>query len=375
MAVQSCTRQVVQKSSQHWLSLVSPKKLALQRALLKWYRASARDLPWRRDYHPYVILVSEVMLQQTRVETVLDYFSRFLKAFPTVEALAKATEDQVFKQWEGLGYYNRARNLHRAAQVIHHDLRGEFPRTVQALLKLPGIGRYTAGALVSFAYDKPAPILDGNIKRVLARLFAVRRSIDQPSVIDELWQAAEILVSQRNPRAFNQAMMELGARICVPRSPKCNLCPVSKHCESYRLEMQKALPMRDAKKAIPHAHVVAAAILKDGKYLLGKRPTGKLLGGLWEFPGGKVELGESPEAALAREIKEELGMEVEVMEHLITVEHGYTHLTVSIALYRCEPVNGDPQTLYHSEVRWVPRAEFKKYAFPAANHKFFDVLE
>lgn len=354
--------------------LIKEKKAPLQRGLLRWYRAGARDLPWRRTRDPYAIWLSEIMLQQTRVETVVDYYNRFLAAFPTVQDLANAPKEQVMKQWEGLGYYTRAHNLHKAAKTIAHELGGEFPQTVEEWLALPGIGRYTAGAIVSIAYGISAPVLDGNVKRVLARIFGIEKSIDDLSTVQELWHKAEALISKSDPGAFNQSLMELGARICIPRNPRCEICPVNKVCEAWLNDRQNELPIRKAKKKIPHALVVAAAIEKNGRYLLGKRPEGKMLAGLWEFPGGKVEPGETPEEALRRELREELDIEVDIAEHIVTVEHGYSHLSVTIHLFRCKHLSGTPKKLYHSEIKWVPRSHFARYAFPAANHKFIEAL-
>ncbi len=353
---------------------VSKKRRSLTQRLKSWFRREARDLPWRRTKNPYAIWVSEIMLQQTRVETVLDYYRRFLKAFPTVKKLAEAKEDQVLKLWEGLGYYSRARNLHKAAKQIQNHYSGKFPKTVNEWQKLPGVGRYTAGAITSIAYEEQAPVLDGNVKRVLARVFVVEESIDDAKVTQELWGIADALVPKKDPGDFNQALMELGARICLPKTPKCAECPIHTRCEAYQRGIHLQLPLRSPKKKVPHVQVVAAAIRKNGRYLLGKRPMGGMLAGLWEFPGGKVEKGETLRNALKREIEEELGIEIEVQKHLITVDHAYSHLKVTIDLYLCKHIGGKPKSLYHNEIKWVPPSQFDRYAFPAANHKFLPYL-
>ncbi len=348
---------------------------AIRRALLAWFRRNRRDLPWRRTRDPYAIWLSEIMLQQTRVETVIDYFTRFLERFPTVDSLAAAREDDVLKLWEGLGYYSRALNLHKTAKAVTGQQSGVFPSTVEELRRLPGIGRYTAGAIASIAFGVRAPVLDGNVKRVLARLFAIEERIDQAATIHRLWELAEALVPPRSPGDFNQALMELGARICLPKNPLCAACPVRARCEARARGIQDRVPAKRPAKKVPHRHVVAAAIRKNGRYLLGKRPAGGMLGGLWEFPGGKVEPGETHEEALIREIREELGIEIRVQGHAASVEHAYSHLTVTLHLYLCEPTGGRPQALYHSALKWVPRKQFDRYSFPAANLKFFDVLK
>jgi A/G-specific adenine glycosylase len=263
---------IVQNYLPNWLLKVKRKREKIQIPLLEWYAEHARVLPWRRKRHPYSTWVSEIMLQQTRVDTVLDYFKRFMKRFPSIRKLAQASEDEVFKMWEGLGYYNRARNLHTGAQKIVYELGGRYPKTVEEWQKIPGVGRYTAGAIVSIVYGKAVPILDTNVKRVLARLFLIQENVDSHSVVHHLWQAAETLVPETDPSSFNQAMMELGARVCIPRNPKCDVCPVYHSCDARKRDMQNELPVRARKKPVPHRHVVAAAIRKKGSYLLGKTP-------------------------------------------------------------------------------------------------------
>lgn len=347
---------------------------AIQRALLAWFEADARDLPWRRTTDPYRVWLSEVILQQTRVDQGLPYYERFVEAFPTVEALASAPEDAVLKRWEGLGYYTRARNLHKAARVLVEDYGGQLPRAPEVLQMLPGVGRYTAGAIASIAFGIAAPVVDGNVKRVLARLFNIEESIDDTATERTLWTLAEALVPAKRPGDFNQALMELGARICVPKSPRCDGCPVEKHCQARRAGTQAERPVRGAKKAVPKKEIVVAAILRDGQYLIGKRPPEGLLGGLWEFPGGKIERGETHAQALVRECEEELGVKVRPGGMIACVKHAYTHLHVTLNVYRCRLVSGKPRPKAHTELRWVAPADFDDYAFPKANHKFLPLL-
>jgi A/G-specific adenine glycosylase len=348
---------------------------AIRRSLRRWYRRSARDLPWRRTHDPYAIWLSEIMLQQTRVETAIAYYRRFLDAFPTVGDLARARVDRVLKLWEGLGYYTRARHLHAAAKRIVTDHKGQFPETAAEWQALPGVGRYTAGAIASIAFDQRVPVLDGNVKRVLARLFHVTDAIDTSATIKKLWELAESLVPPGKPGEFNQALMELGATLCAPTRPQCAWCPLAGACEARRLGREAKVPVRRPKGPIPHYAIAAACIVRNGRYLMGKRAPRGLLGGLWEFPGGKVEDGETGQEAVAREAKEELAVNVTVGRHLACVDHAYSHFKVTIHLYACRiRGRGEPKSLYHSELKWIPRTGLHRYAFPAATNRLLGKL-
>lgn len=297
-----------------------------------------------------------------------------MDCFPNLRALADGSEDQVLKAWEGLGYYGRARNLHKAAKIIMSDHGGCLPETLEGWRSLPGVGRYTAGAIVSIAFGRPVAAVDGNVKRVLARLFCVRDCIDEPAAIEEIWSLAGSLVPRKDPGLFNQALMDLGSRICVPKEPLCGECPLQGYCEAHASGQQSALPRRRPKKKVPHYEIVAAAIRKNGRYLLGKRPSTGLLGGLWEFPGGKVEPGETHEEALVRELREEMDITIRVCERIASVKHAYTHFSITLHAFRCEHVDGRPRKNFHSDVKWVLRGNLKQYAFPAADLKFMDRL-
>jgi A/G-specific adenine glycosylase len=355
-------------------SLLVSEIRRIRRALLAWFRRNAREMPWRRTRDPYRIWVSEIMLQQTRVETVLPYYKRFLKAFPNVKVLASADQDRVLKLWQGLGYYTRARNLQQAAQIVMSERRGRLPRTADEWQTLPGVGRYTAGAIASIAFGERVPVLDGNVKRVLARLCAIEERIDKAATVRRLWSIAETLVPAKNPGAFNQALMELGSSLCTPKVLRCEECPLRGLCRARALGTEKRLPVRQKKKPVPHYEIVAGAIRRNGCYLLGKRPPDALLGGLWEFPGGKVEIDETHEQALVREVGEELGLGIAVGSLVASVRHAYSHFTITLHLYRCESSQGRPESRYHTEVKWVPPSHFDRYAFPAANSKCLDRL-
>ncbi len=293
----------------------------LRRRLLAWYHTSARNLPWRDETDPYRIWVSEVMLQQTQVATVIPYYHRFLARFPSVQALAGAPLDKVLKQWQGLGYYARARNLHRAAQKIVDDYAGQLPRNSAELRRLPGFGPYTAGAVASIAFGEATPAVDGNVKRVLARLFAIRGDLARGGDARQLQRIAAALVDPAAPGDWNQALMELGATVCLPKTPRCTECSLREQCQARAQGIEQTLPYKPARKPLPHYHVTAAVIRRNGQILIAQRPPEGMLGGLWEFPGGKQEPGESLAACLRREIREELGVEIEVGQPVAVVKH------------------------------------------------------
>jgi A/G-specific adenine glycosylase len=345
----------------------------LREDLLFWYNRWGRDLPWRQRRDPYSIWVSEIMLQQTQVNTVIPYYHRWLATFPTVFDLAAADQQQVLKLWQGLGYYARARNLHRAAQEIVTHYGGIFPRNLEIVLTLPGIGRTTAGGILSAAFDQPVAILDGNVKRVLARLIALPTPPKQ--AIAQLWQLSETLLDPHHPRNFNQALMDLGATVCTPRQPACDRCPWQNHCRAYQSGIQSTLPMTETRPTTPHKNIGVAVIWNNQQQILiDRRRQSGLLGGLWEFPGGKVEVGETIPSCIQREIREELGIEIEVGDHLITIDHAYSHFRVTLNVHHCYHRNGEPQPLECDEVRWVTLEELDTFPFPAANMQIIEAL-
>jgi len=347
---------------------------AVQRALLRWYGRHRRDLPWRRRSDPYAIWVSEIMLQQTQVETVKPYFARFLKCFRTVRALAEAPLDDVLKAWEGLGYYARARNLHRAAKQIIAEHGSRLPSETSQLLALPGIGRYTAGAIASIAFGRDEPVLDGNVTRVLCRLFRIRTDPKSSATQSQLWALARDLIPAGQASLLNQALMDLGATICVLRVPQCLLCPVERLCLARQHGEESRLPVAAPRRRTPHCDVAAGVIWKGDRILIDQRKSEGLLGGLWEFPGGKRRSAESLKACLMREVKEELGIRIEVVRPFITVKHAYTHFRITLHCFECRFVSGRPRALRCAAWKWVRRKELDRYAFPAANHKVIEAL-
>jgi len=339
-------------------SKISP----LAERLLNWYSENARSLPWRGLKDPYAIWVSEIMLQQTRVETVAAYFERWMNRFPTLRSLAEAPLQEALKEWEGLGYYSRARNLHRAAQIVVNEHAGRLPADMLSLRKLPGMGRYTAGAIASFAFGMDYPALDGNARRVLARVFNVIEEVRSPSGEKRLWELAEQHLPPGRAGDYNQALMDLGASICISRSPRCEMCPLQDICQAFALGLQEQRPVRKARANIPHHAVTAAVIRKNGKVLIAQRPLHGLLGGLWEFPGGKTLPGEDLAAGLQREMREELGVSIEVGQTFGIYQHAYTHFRVTLHAFLCDLVEGEaPQALQVEDVRWVKPEELANY--------------
>lgn len=354
--------------------------------LLDWCVDHQRALSWRNARagarNPYTVWISEVMLQQTRVETVEAYYRRWMERFPTVQALAAADLQEVLKFWEGLGYYARARNLHRAAQQIVEHHGGEIPSNRSALLALPGVGEYTVGAILSLAYNQPEPILDGNVKRVLARLFDIDRPVDERATVRQLWKLARRLVEAAplgRAGDCNEALMELGATVCTPQNPRCLICPLAKCCLAAQRGTQQERPARAARKETPHYDVAAGVIwagrpFRSRLLLAQRRPEG-MLGGLWEFPGGKLEPHDADlPACLRREINEELGIEVAVLKPLTTVKHAYTHFRITLHAFHAQHVGGVPQALGCQDWRWLELDEVRMLPLPVTDQKIHRAL-
>ena len=322
--------------------------------LLAWFADHARDLPWRRDRNPYRIWVSEVMLQQTQVDTVIPYYERFLDRFPTLRTLAEASLEEVLKLWEGLGYYARARRLHQTAQQLVTSNGGDLPRSFERLRALPGVGAYTAGAIASLAFGEDVPAVDGNARRVVCRLFGIRDDVTRSATKRKVRDLAAALLPSGRAGPFNEALIELGATVCTPRSPACPRCPLRDLCRAYAAGEQGELPVRRPRPKIPHYDVTAAVTVRgDGAVLMAQRNVDDMLGGMWEFPGGKCEDGESLPACLVREMAEELGVIVDVGERLTTVEHAYTHFRITLHAFWCRLLDGEPRCLDCAAVRWL----------------------
>ncbi len=391
--------------------------------LLAWFAANRREMPWRAEPSPYRVWISEIMLQQTRVDTVIPYFNRFVARFPDVAALAAADLQDVLKLWEGLGYYSRARNLHRAAQAVVAEHGGRLPETFRGLQALPGIGAYSAAAVASIAFGEAVPVVDGNVLRVFTRLWGMSDDIRKPKTRQEIFERlAQLLVPVAGGRAgdgqsglsgrggqspcrslptrstksirstvstphtpppaihpgdFNQAIMELGALVCTPRNPQCGNCPLSAECVAHCEDRTAELPVKSAKAPVPHHRVAVGVLWRNGRVLVQQRPEGGMLAGLWEFPGGKAEAGETPEDAVAREFREETGLDVRVVGSYGTLEHGYSHFTITLTAFMLKHAtrNTKQATAPALPTRWVTLCELRRLPMPRANQRVLEWLE
>lgn len=341
--------------------------------LISWYKNEQRDLPWRENQDPYRIWVSEIMLQQTRVDTVIPYFERFISKFPSIEALANADESDVLKAWEGLGYYSRARNLQSAVQEVAETYNGVVPNNPKEIATLKGVGPYTAGAILSIAYNIPEPAVDGNVMRVLSRIIGIWEDIAKPSSRKTFEEITRRLISQEDPSSFNQGMMELGAIICTPKSPSCLLCPVQDHCRAFKEGSQEELPIKSKKKA-PRPVPIAVVALQDseGKYLIRKRPEKGLLASLWEFPNVELTEGGLKEEQLKKHIKEAYNCNVDIEEEMTAFDHIFSHLKWQLTVYK-GTIQGTVKK--ETNVQLVDKSELKKFAFPVAHQKIVAIME
>jgi A/G-specific adenine glycosylase len=323
--------------------------------LLNWYKKNKRAMPWRDHPNPYAVWVSEIMLQQTRVETVIPYFEKWMKLFPSIKALAAADERTVLNAWEGLGYYSRARNLHKAAKIAAEKFGGELPQNLEDLRSLPGIGRYTVGAIASMAFKMDEPTLDGNLRRVFSRVYDVSEFADSPVGEKILWELAAENLPKGQAGDYNQALMDLGATICLPKNPRCLLCPLMEICKARENGTQNLRPVLKPKKLVPQYVNAAAVIIERGRVLLSQRPTDGLLGGMWEFPNARVE--QDPEAELTKVINAAYKLKVKKKEALGIVQHAYTHFKVTVHAFRCEPLSIPKD----KNLKWVKLIELNEY--------------
>lgn len=344
----------------------------IQKQLLEWFKIHQRPLPWRQNYEPYQVWISEIMLQQTQVSTVLPYFERWMKALPTVETLAVASQDRLLKLWEGLGYYSRVLNLRKAAKILVEKNGGLLYDDFDQLLSLPGIGRYTAGAIMSIAYQKDCPVVDGNVVRVLARLLNYRENVQDSG--EFFWNAATHLLPKGEARDFNQALMEFGALQCTPKSPNCEVCPLKNACNAFAAGTQNELPNKGISRSKKAISVAIGIIQRDGTIFIQKRPEKGLMAGLWEFPGGRVEKGETAVAALEREIQEELGVTVNNVRPFLRLKHAYTSYQVDLHCFWVDYAAGQVRLTAASEGKWVRPEELQKFAFPAANGRIIEKI-
>lgn len=344
------------------------------RELVQWFERDHRSMPWRSDPSPYKVWVSEIMLQQTQVVTVIPYFDRFIKRFPSFPDLAAADLQSVLKLWEGLGYYSRARHLHEAAKVITNKYGGSPPRTAAELRQLPGVGPYTAAAIASIAFNEPVPSVDGNLLRVCSRLWGLDTPMRDKALTDDIRDRLTPLIRTVNPSHFNQAMMETGALICRPRNPLCDKCLLSKCCVAFQKGRTRELPVVKRALKIPHYRVGVGVVWKRGKILIAKRHESQMLGGLWEFPGGKQMKNESLDETVMREVAEETGVQCRVEIPYVTVKHAYSHFKITLTAYKCCWLSGRGYAKASAELKWVLPSELMNYPMPRANRRVVDAM-
>lgn len=343
--------------------------------LLQWFRQTNRDLPWRRTYNPYHVWISEIMLQQTQMERGVTYFLRWIDRFPTVYEVAVAADLEILKYWEGLGYYRRARNLHKAAQIIVSQFGGKVPCDYQLLLKLPGIGPYTAAAIASVAGNADIAVLDANVTRVYSRIFNICQPVKEQKTKSRLLEIAGRMLPQGRARAYNQALMDLGGLICTPKKPRCLYCPISQSCKAFQAGTVDKRPVVEPKKKIISLVKVAGLILFEGRIFIQQRKASDVWGGLWEFPGGEIDETD-PEGQLVQIILEDCGLQVTVSQFLTQITHQYTHHKIRLLCYLCHlsGESGMPDLKSASDYHWVTEKDLNKYPFPAGPRKFLDYI-
>jgi A/G-specific adenine glycosylase len=341
--------------------------------LLRWFSRHRRDLPWRRTKDPYRTWISEIMLQQTTVPAVIPYYQKWMKIFPTLRALAKAPSRKILKTWQGLGYYQRAKNIHKTSKIILKSFKGKIPDSYDELVKLPGIGAYSAGAILSIAYNKRFPALEANSLRVLSRILCLEDPFNS-KIEKQLNDFQSQLLPLRSAGNFNQALMELGSLVCRNKNPLCLKCPVKSFCQAYQRGKQELIPFKKQKKKAEKIEAVIGIILKDNKILIQKRPSKGLLADLWEFPGGKIKPGESKIRALRRELKEELGFEIDGATFIQKVNHSYTDFRVTLYSYLCHVDQVRFLKDSSTQSRWVTRKSIRQYPFPSGSARIADHL-
>jgi len=349
----------------------------IQQNLLDWFAENARDMPWRMTYSPYHVWISEIMLQQTQMDRVIDYFGRWIKQFPDIASISRSKEGKILKLWEGLGYYTRAKNIIRTADILNEQHNGELPKDFKILLQLPGIGKYTAGAIMSIAFNKEHAIVDANIERVFARLFNLAKPVKDPQTQIFIWEKAEELLPHGHAREFNQALMELGALVCIPKNPRCRVCPVRNFCLSLKKNVVDKRPVSSKPSQTVFIEMVTGILTHKDKIFIQKRKPKGVWPNLWEFPGGRLEPGETPEMALVREYAEETQLQIGKLERITTVKHSYTIYRVTLHCYFCSLTDGRFEPVLHTaqEYRLVNPADLSNYAFPAGHRKLIAHLK
>lgn len=355
---------------------MSPQEIVqFRNKLSAWFDGHRRKLPWRDTQNPYHIWISEVMLQQTQVKKVLEYYQTFLDKFPDIYRLAESDLQDILKAWEGLGYYARARNLHKAAKVIVSDFDGKMPMDYAMFRKLPGVGEYIAAAVQSIAFHAPYAVVDGNVKRVLARLFLIESPINTSTSSKTFHDRADKLLNRDSPGAFNQGMMELGATVCRPKSPLCILCPVNTFCRAFKTAQQEKFPTRLKSKPLPEYRLAVGVVRREKHILITQRKLDGLLGGMWEFPGDEIREDETPEEACIRQIKEHVNLAVEVTEYLTRVRHAFTHFKIVADVFCCRYQAGEVVLNGPVDHRWITVDQIDQFPIPRAHHQIIPIVK
>lgn len=355
----------------------------MQALLLAWFQKKKRSLPWRKNRDAYRVWISEIMLQQTQVNTVIPYYERWMNEFPNTEVLANAPLSRVLKAWEGLGYYRRARYLHETAKIVQKKFAGKFPDSKDELMKLPGIGRYTAGAIASIAFGKSEPVLDGNVKRILSRVFALKEAVDSSRGEKKLWDLATKLVqSSMDPGDLNQALMELGALVCLPENPKCGACPVEKVCKAHQMKKETKFPVKDRRQKIEALDTLAAIIWKKGRVLLEKQPLENRWGGLWAFPHWIYKNGEPETYFIKKQMKAEYKTRIQNLKARTEIQHGFTKYKVRLRVYEghcrggsCARLDTILGTYKRRPYRWVRLQQLSSLPLPRPHQKIARLLQ
>ncbi len=340
-------------------------------AMTHWYKVQNYNFPWRNNTNVYRIWISEIMLQQTQVKTAASYFTSWMKKFPTVRHLSQSNIDDLLKSWEGLGYYQRAHNIFFTAQVIQNQFNGVFPKTYNELIQLKGIGDYTASAIMSIAYNKPYPAIDGNLKRVIARIYGISNF---KNIIKDSKEYISRLMKNYNPSVINQSLMDLGREVCLPKNPKCSICPVQQFCKGFNNQSIEKYSLKKKSKLYPTLDVSVGLIVDNEKILISKRKKNGLLGGLWELPGGKLQKKESFKKCLKREILEELDVKVKIIGQIGIIKHKYSHFGINMHGFKCIIESGMPKPLASDGIKWINFEQINNYAFPKATLKLFDLV-
>jgi A/G-specific adenine glycosylase len=350
-----------------WAKLQKREASGFRRKLLLWYDTNQRELPWRQDKDPYRVWLSEVMLQQTRVETVIPYYKRFLVSYPDLETLADAPQDDVLKLWEGLGYYSRARNFLQAVQEVRDHYGGRVPDDPDTFAGLRGVGEYTRAAVGSIAFSRPLAVVDGNVKRVFCRLFTIEEEPGKSRIQKEISRLADELLDRERPGDYNQAVMELGALVCIPRSPRCTVCPVSEYCGAFTQGVTDRLPVKSKKKPLPVISLAAVVLEEQGRFLVRQRTEEKLLQGLWEFPN--VVNGE--ETDISKAFAELFHCGIELGEEIMRLSHTFSHLQWDVTVFEGRMKEEIPE--YYRGV-WAGRVQLQEMAFPVVYHPLLACL-